>query len=310
MAIFAAGGFHGTRYVKESAFGQTPANPVLRALRHTGNSLVLGKDSFQSGELRSDAQISDLRHGNRKTSGNIGIEFSFAEYDDFLAAALRSEWKDDSAAPGRKILTAGTTMASFTIERAFHDIGQYQSFTGCEVDTLTLSVKPNAMVTGSIGIKGRGAGFAVAPLDAAPQASFTHSPYDGFAGELLEGGVKNAVLTGIELSIANSLEPAFVIGSDMAAAITAGRINVTGSVSAYFENMDLLTKFVNETESSLSFTLGDGASASYVFTLPRIKYSGGDNPVDGEGPVRLSMPFQALFDEVSGTNVRIDRIPA
>ena len=82
MAIFATGGFHGTRYVKETEFGVTPTNPVMRNLRHTSNALILSKDSFQSEELRSDAQISDLRHGNRQASGDIGIEFSYAEYDD------------------------------------------------------------------------------------------------------------------------------------------------------------------------------------------------------------------------------------
>lgn len=308
MTTFATGGFHGTRYCKESAFGVTPVNPAMRGLRHTSNSLILSKDSFQSNELRADAQISDLRHGNRRAGGDIGIEMSFAEYDDFLAAALRSSWSGDTSGPAT--LTAGTDMTSFTIERVFNDIGQFQVFTGCEVNSFSFSVRTNAMVTGGIGLVGKDVAFAVAPLDPEPLPGAPHAPFDGFKGELREGDAAIAVVTGLQLSISNGIEPAFVIGSDTAAALTAGRINVSGTLSAYFRNMDLLQKFVNEAESSLSFTLGDGDSASYVFTLPRIKYSGGDNPVDGEGPVMLSMPFQALYDEATGTNIKVERIPA
>ena len=66
---------------------------------------------------------------------------------------------------------------------------------------------------------------------------------------------------------------------------------------------------MDEEESSLRLTIGDGIKQSYVITLPRIKYNGGDNPVDGEGPITLSMPFQALYDSCTGTNIRIDSIP-
>lgn len=309
MCAFATGGFHGLRYVKEAAFGETPVNPTMRNLRHTSCSLLLSKDSFQSQELRSDAQISDLRHGNRRAAGDIGLEFSYGEFDDFLAAALRSEWKPNPDDNTRSVLVAGTDMSSFTIERVFTDIKQYQSFTGCEVSSLSLTIQTNAMVTGTISIIGKNIDFSDTPLDPDPDVSLSGSPFDGFKGALMEGGRQIAVITSVELTIANAIEPAFVIGSPTAESLTPGRINVTGTVSAYFENMDLLRKFVDEVDSSLSLTLGDGVSQSYVFTLPRIKYSGGDNPVDGEGPVTLNMPFQALYDSCTKTNMRIDKVP-
>lgn len=309
MPTFATGGFHGLRYIKEDEFGFTPLNPQMRNLRHTSCSLQLTKETFQSQELRSDAQISDLRHGNRQASGDIGIEFSFHEFDELLAAAVRGEWKDNAELPGQKTLLAGTKMSSFTIERVFADVQQYEHFTGCEVNTMSLTVEPNAIVTGTIGIVGSAIHFNQTPLDVDPEPSYTYPPFDGFKGKLVEGGRVIAVVTSMEINIDNSIEPAFVIGSDVAEALVAGRINITGTITAYFQDMDLLSKFSDETETSLQITLGDGIHESYVITLPRVKYSGGDNPVDGEGPITLSMPFQALYDTCSGTNIRVDRIP-
>lgn len=300
---FASGGNHGLRYVKEEQFGVTPENPVMKGLRHTSCSLALSKDSFQSEELRNDAQISDLRHGLKQNGGDIGIELSFAEYDDLLAAAVRGEWKDD-------VLVAGIDVPTFTIEREFSDIKQYQLFTGCAVNSLSLEIQTNAMITGTISFVGKDVNFGDTSAAAQKIESQTFSPLDGFSGALLEGGKPIAVITSISLNIENGIEAANVLGSDVAAALVPGRINCTGSVSAYFENLDLLNKFVNETESDLQITFGNGGPGSYIVKLPRIKYSGGDNAVDGEGPIMLDMPFQALLDECTGTNIIIERIPA
>lgn len=299
---FASGSHHGLRFIKEGAFGETPANPAMRALRHTSCSLVLNKDSFTSNELRKDAQISDMRSGVKQISGDIGIEFSYGEYDDFLAAAVRGEWNGD-------ILKAGVTVPYFTIESIFADIDRYETFTGCAINNLSLQIQTNAMVTGTLGIIGKSAKFAQTPTATSELPSHTAAPLDGFNGDLREGGVTVATITSISLSIENGIEAANVLGSDEAAALVAGRINITGSISAYFSNMDLLSKFIEEAESEIEVTLGTGGPGSYRIHLPRIKYSGGSNPVDGEGPIMLDMPFQALLDECTGTNIIIERIP-
>lgn len=299
---FATGGFHGLRYVPEVTFGTTPSTPAMVALRHTECSLVLSKDSFQSNELRSDRQISDLRHGIQSVGGSVGYEFSYGEFDPILEGALFSTWNTN-------VLKSGVTSKFFTMERAFADITQYGVFTGCMVNGFSLSVQPNAIVTGSFDLIGKGASYSGTPLDASVTASQTNSPFDSFTGTIEEGGSTIAIITGLELNLANGLEATQVVGSNTTPAIVPGRSNLTGTVSAYFENATLLTKFINETESSIEFTLGNGTTKSYTFLIPRIKYSGGDNPASGEGPIVISMPFQALYDTSTATNLQITRIP-
>ena len=55
---------------------------------------------------------------------------------------------------------AGTTKRSFTIEREFGDIDKYARFTGCMINTINLSLKPNAIVTGTFGIVGKTAALS------------------------------------------------------------------------------------------------------------------------------------------------------
>ncbi len=78
-------------------------------------------------------------------------------------------------------------------------------------------------------------------------------------------------------------------------------------MTAYFENSRLLDKFITETASSLTFQVQDPSANSYTFTLPNIKYTGGQPDVSGEGPITLAMPFQALYDATAQTNLKIER---
>lgn len=296
----ASGSRHGLRYVPETTTGVTPSTTPL-SLRHTSCSLILTKESITSNELRPDRQIADMRMVGTKVGGDIGFELSFGEYDTLLEAAFMGSWDDDE-------LTSGVLMRSFTFERAFTDIGQYQVFTGCHVNQMTLSMQPSAMTTGTFSLVGKGAGFFTAPLSATPTASATGSVLDTMSGELKEGGTRVALITGIDLTVSNGIDPKFVVGSAVAEVFAPGRSNVSGKVSAFFQNAAMIGKFIQETPSSLEITLGDGGPGSYKLLLPRIKYSGSDNPTTGDGVIMMDMPFQAVLDPTTGTNIQLTRI--
>lgn len=311
----ANGSRHSMRIVAESAYGTTPANPVFDIIRHTGTTLGLSKESLQSEELRDDRQISDFRHGAYQVGGDIKVELSYGSFDKLLEAVLGGTWEVGTPAVGTDRLKAGTTRRSFTIERFFGDIltvdKPYHRFTGVEFNTLSLAIKANAMVTGTFGVLGQSMVTSTASVTGATyNPATTTSPLDSFTGILQEAGVPIAVITEIQLNVENGLEARYVVGSKQSIRPSIGRSNVSGQVTAYFENSTLLDKFINESESSIVFELPDGAGNLYTVTLPRIKYTGGQPDVDGEGPITLSMPFQALLDATTGTNIIIDRHPA
>lgn len=143
----AQGARHSISYVAESTFGTTPASPTMLQLRNTGTTLMTQKESFQSEEIRNDRQIVDLRHGTRTAEGDINFELSYGAFDDWLEAALFGTWATN-------VLKVGVTPKSFTVERAFDDVSQYFPFTGVMVNTMSLSISPNAMVTGTFGVIG------------------------------------------------------------------------------------------------------------------------------------------------------------
>lgn len=311
----ANGSRHSMSYVAESSYGVTPSNPVFKPIRHTGTTLALSKESLQSEEIRSDRQIADFRHGAFQTGGDINVELSYGSFDDLLEAVLCGTWATDTPTTDTDQLKAGVTRRSFTIERHFGDLltaqKPYHRFTGVEFNTLALAVAANAMITATFGVVGQGFETDTAQIAGATYTTATTtSPLDSFTGSLKEAGSLIAVITEIQLNVENGLDPRFVVGSKQSIRPSIGRSNVSGTITAYFEDSTLLDKFVNETESSIEFELPDGAGNLLTFKLPRVKYNGGQPDVEGEGPITLSMPFQALLDSVTGTNLIIERTPA
>lgn len=300
---FATGARHGLSYIVEESFGVTPASPDMTQLRHTACSLGLTKTTLESDEIRSDRQISDVLHGQKTVSGDIDFELSYGAFDALLAGLMQSDWSSD-------VLKAGSSQPSFTFERSFGDISQYQALSGCVIDSLRLSVKPDRMVTGKFSILGKASSFAASALDASPTAAVANDPMDSFSGSLTEGGSAIAIVAGLELVVENGLEQAFVLGSAETATILAGRSRVSGEIITYFEDVALLNKFINRTPSSLGITFS-GVGGTIAFSLPSIVYTGAENPVAGAtGPITLSLPFTAIYDPDEQTNLKITRTAA
>lgn len=301
MAL-ATGARHDLSYVAEVTFGATPNTPTMKYLRQTGNTLALAKNALASAELRADRQIPFIRHGQRRVQGDISFELSYGAFDDILEGALFGAWSTN-------VLKVGTTQKFYTFERRFVDVSEYYRFTGCMVNTLSLSIRPDAIVTGSFGIVGKDMANASSALGS-PTDVASNEPFDSFTGTIEEGGASIATVTALDINIDNGLDPAMVVGASTTPQFFAGRSNVTGTLSAYFETEALLQKFIDETETSIEVVLEDVDGNSLTILLPRIKYTGGAMDVTNEDGVVVNMPFQAVRDSSEATNLKLTRAAA
>ena len=300
----ATGSRHNLSYVVEATFGTTPATPGFAPIRHTGTTIGLSKDAIESEELREDRQVAHFRHGNKSVTGDINFELSYGGLDALLEATLCGTWASD-------VLKAGTTRRSYTIERHHQDISKYLRSTGCQFNTMSLSVAPNSMVTGSFGVIGSGfttSGTAIA--SSTYSAESITAPFDSFTGSITEGGSSIAVITALELNIDNGMEALYVVGSADTLLPSIGKSSVSGSVTAYFENTTLIDKFVSETASAIVFTLTDAAGNDYIVELPNIKYNSGNPEVSGPGAITVSLDFVALYNSGDASQIKITRTAA
>jgi hypothetical protein len=110
------------RYKKEVTFNTAPGATGAQLLRRVESSLDIEKDTFKSSEVRSDYQLSDFRHGARKSGGSIKGELSPRTYADFIGAALRRDFATVTPIAGASITVAVGSLVSgvqqYTVTRA------------------------------------------------------------------------------------------------------------------------------------------------------------------------------------------------
>jgi hypothetical protein len=305
MAI-ANGAQHSMAYIAETTYGITPTSPTFTPLSNTGTTLGISKDGIESETLRGDRQVEDFRHGNKSIAGDVSSELSYAVFDDILEAVMCGSWSTD-------VLKAGTTRRSFTIERKFADLAapEWHRNTGCEFNTIGLSVSPNAMVTATFGVVGKDLSIGTTALSGSSySADSTNKPFDSFTGSIQEGGSAIATVTALEINLENGIEPLFAIGSQTTQRPSIGKSRLTGTCTTYFENSTLYNKFLNETESSMQLVLTDLDGNSYTIDLPRLKYNSGQPDVSGEGAITIAMEFVGLYDTTDASQIKITRADA
>ena len=303
---FAQGSRSGLSFIEEVTYGVTPAGNFT-PIPFTTHGLNLTKDRVEGTDIRPDRMPRHDRHGNKQIGGDIAADLRDLVFDKLIESAMFSTFSADID----PIIKVGTTLKSLTIEDAATDISQFRLFTGCAVSTMAMSIAPNQMVTTTFGMMGKNMSLSGAgkTLDAEVLAE----PFDAYSGSISlvdtgAGASPLAVVTSMEFTLDNGLNPTFVIGADTTPQLEFGRATVTGTLTAYFEDEILMNRFINETESALSVDVTDPAGATtYRIFFPRVKINSADAPVDNPQSRVITMEFVALYDATAESNIVITR---
>lgn len=113
----ASGVFKQVAIKEEVTYGVLPVASGAQLLRRTDASFNLTKDVYESGEIRTDLQTADMRHGVRRVAGSLNGELSPGSYDDYIAALVKREFAAITALSALS-LTIGGSGPTYTITRA------------------------------------------------------------------------------------------------------------------------------------------------------------------------------------------------
>lgn len=287
-------------YITEVTYGTTPGSPQMQVVRTTGGGLKVSRSALESQEFTTDRSIKVVRPGTKAASFEIPAEMSYGSHEDFFESMMFGAWATDT-------LKQGNTKKSFTIEEGFTDIPAYQTLTGCIVNTFNLSLRQNSVVTMNFGFIGKSAStLGATPLDATPTAATTSSVFDSYTGAITEGGSAIATVTDLSLDVNNNLEQVFALFLVDPSYLVSGKARISGRMSCYFADLALANKFLNGTASALVITLTSPSGQDYIFTIPKILYTGNDRTVS-ETKVMIDLPFTAYYDATLTSQMSITR---
>lgn len=208
----------------------------------------------------------------------------------------------DVTTVGRQLIVpaSGHVSRKVAVEIYNEDVDVARLFTENRLGGFNVQLPATGMSTVDFDLMGRNMQVyesGAAPFFTAPSAVTTTGLLAAVNGLLRIGGSTVAVVTAANIQMQLSASGDAVVGSDLVPEIFLGRANVTGQMTAFFENPDLIEDFINEAEIEfLGFltTSNAAAAAAMTFYLPRIKLGGADLQTQGEGGQSITLPFQAL----------------
>lgn len=168
------------------------------------------------------------------------------------------------------------------------------------MNKMSLNFGGDAELTASIDVMGCKETMAAVPFDTAPK-SIVFTPFENLEATIKEGGATVANVLSMSLDIDFGLDgDSYAIGGKgFRTYIDTGIIGVSGTIKAFFQNMDLLNKAVNGTESSLELTLTKGTN-SLTIKLPELIYERNSPGIDGPKGVNIELPFKAYYGDDAG----------
>jgi hypothetical protein len=357
-------------------------------LRRVSSSLKLGKDTYQSNEIRSDEQIGDFRHGTRRVTGSVVAgEFSPKTYGDLFEASVRGTWEAAVSASDSdltsisassvtskftfgggnpvtlgfrvghivrftglattannatnflilgfsgsnnrvvEVYPAPTTMSANSPDAPFSmasagkrlyvpssgfvnrkfgfeiynsDSEMARLFTECRVGGFNMQLPASGLATIDFPVMGRNMEIyenTASPFFTSPTAETTTGIFAAVNGLLRVNGSVQGVVTGLTIQLNRNPSGDPVVGQDVVPQVFLGRNNVTGQMTAFLENADLINNFLDEDEIEILAyltTTNDPNSPACSIYLPRVKFGDADVATSGEAGQGITMPFQAL----------------
>lgn len=205
---------------------------------------------------------------------------------------------------------------SATIETSFFDVNQHFVVDGLRTGALSMEVTAGSIVTGSSTTMGRETKrFNVYKLGNETNYTVLEAPATEVVsatanvGSLSVNGVEQATaIRSIQFSLEGNLRNQQAVGSKFPVGIAAGRLNLTGTVEAYFADGEQFDRFLQHETVSLAFPIIDLAGNTYYFTIPAFKIA--SDPIAPGGidqDVMENLEFTAFRDPVTQCMIQIDR---
>jgi len=266
-----------TTLVSAAIASVTASAAILQADSSALNHIVVGNFLRIKGNTASATNDGDFRVTAVSTTAGT-TRLTLTDASSGSAAAFTTEvFSGAGTVVGRNIRN-GTTPKSYYIEKDFADTGSsIAQYAGMRVTSMSLNFESQAILTGSLGFTGKSQVMGSATIASAVTAASTNKVLNasGNVGRVWEGGqaVTGVAFQSISVDLNNNPREQAKVGSDALVGVGTGRAEITGNVTAYFENNTLVNKFTSGTKSNFRFQITDNDGNSYIVDIPLITYT-------------------------------------
>ena len=286
----------------ESDYGSVESGTDYVVVPFNSVSLSLAKTTHESAVINGNRDIQDVIMGAHSVTGDITFHLAHQPAYIDMFEGLLGDTTASSGAYG-----VGLDRQSYTIQQSFdtdlaggNDNHQY---TGCEINSFNMTIPADGLIECSFGIIGATMATATASTDTDPDntgANYVeaNNPFHSSQVTITEGAA-NSITTDLSLTIENGISTSNRVGSNIPIKGGIGKCRVTGSMTCHFTSDALLAKFIDNTASSLTISMGS-TTTGLSFSMPKIIYTTGAVEVT-EGLLSVAVDFVAVSNNGAST---------
>lgn len=284
----------------ESAYGEDPSTPEGKIMPINSNGLKSEQALNTPGTITGTRNPVEPFLGNIDVSGDIVIPVDTNAIGHWLRAMFGVPETTGSSEPYTHEFTIGNEMPSLLVEKKFANANStiaFAKYNGCKVGSWSMNLGGDGELTSTLSMVGAKEDLGTTAYDDA--ASLVSLDRVGnFQAAIKEGGESLGIGTALDFTLDFGLDTdTYVIdGTGMRGDIIEGIVGISGNITTLFQSQDLLNKAIDSTESSITITLTDG-DYSLEIAFQEVRYSRNTPAIEGPQGIRLSLPFQAYYNE-------------
>ena len=266
-----ASGFNARRaFIAEVTGNTTPATPAFQIMRAVTGNFDPRKTTKESQEIYTDRNVRSVYQVAQDMEGNFNMEFSNSSFDYFIQNCLQSTWTAN-------VISDSNVPITYSHEDTLDNGGgalSYLRYTGCQVDSLSLSVKAANEITMSMVAKARGVTTGTAIISGATYVASNTNPIEVATnvGSLAVLGLSPVPrLQGIDFTISNSLRTRHIVGDLYSQDFGADMVKVSGKFMAYYDSVAFLQAAIAHQAGALTFQIGTTVGQRYTISMPSVR---------------------------------------
>ena len=288
---------------EEDTYGDDPGTPDGQKMYVTSFGLAKQQNRIDSETLTNSRGRSEPFLGNVNASGSVAMELG-SESIGTLMKHLMGANTTSGSDPYVHTMLVGDLPTSLTLEvdygSALTGSGRFLKYNGCRINSAQFEFPTEGACTASFDVVGSDGTPAAAALDATLTDN-GHTTFSSFSASLEEGGSTIANVKTVSLTVANDLDQgSYVIGGGgVRGSLPEQFVTVSGTLTAVFDDLGLMTKALADTETTLKISVsrgsGDGSAGneSIEFFIQQMKYDPTTPSVQGPGGIEITLPFKA-----------------
>ena len=291
-----------------------PATPLLQKVNFKSSDLGATIDTAISENLRGDRRTADVAIVGFGVGGGYDFEMTYENslLDDLMAAFLWTTWSADTPIAGTDQLKDAAVYQPFFIERGHPDVTEWFQFMGMSCNIWTMEYADQALITGSFQFIGLTTEVIQTITPGATYTEATTNPVFSAVTNVPEIQIDGVPATEClvkewDIEVNNNVTPKTGVGKKGACATNEHRLEITGSLTLYFEDSTFYQKLLAGTAFSFEWTMTDNLGNSYRFVLPRCKLDADEIPIDGPEDIMDNASFVALYDETEGCMMVVEK---